>query len=529
MTAPTLFHPAPHSDDTRSAARILPSRDVVRALAAAGGGNYVPVYRELVGDLETPVTAYLKLAAEGEYGFLLESVEGGERVGRYSFLGTRPRVVLRLHDHVLTATHADGAVTTEHFDDPLTAVGRYLAAYRPVALPGAELPKFLGGAVGYLGYESVRYFEPTVPRAAADPLGLPDAVFMLTDTVLIFDHFRRKLLAVTYVPMDTGDYHTAYADAAARLDALAARLRAPIPPQSVASREGGPMRANMTQAQYEAAVRTAKEYIAAGDAIQVVPSQRLAVPLATAPFTVYRALRAVNPSPYMVYFDLGDMQIVASSPESLVACHDGVVTTHPIAGTRPRGATPAEDADLEREMATDEKERAEHIMLVDLGRNDIGRIAEPGSVSVPILMVVERYSHVMHLESEVAGRLKPEYTSLDALRACFPMGTATGAPKIRAMQIIAELEGERRGVYAGALGYVGYDGGMDFALALRTMPVKNGIAYPQAGAGVVADSDPEAEHRECFQKMGALLRAIETASEMETTGENAPGMTGGDQ
>ncbi len=520
MTAPMLSH---SPTDHHHATRVLPSRDAVRPLAMAGGGNCVPVYRELVGDLETPVTAYLKLAAGGDHGFLLESVEGGERVGRYSFLGTQPRVVLRLHDHALTATYADGTVTTEHFDDPLTALGRYLAAYRPVALPGVELPKFLGGAVGYLGYESVRYFEPTVPRAATDPLGLPDAVFMLTDTVLIFDHFRRKLLAVTYVPTDTGDLDAAYADATARLNALAAKLHSPVPPQPVANRAGGPTRANMTQAAYEAAVRTAKEYIAAGDAIQVVPSQRLAVPLATAPFTVYRALRAVNPSPYMVYFDLGDMQVVASSPESLVACHDGVVTTHPIAGTRPRGATAAEDADLEREMATDEKERAEHIMLVDLGRNDIGRIAKPGTVTVPILMKVERYSHVMHLESEVAGRLKPEYTSLDALRACFPMGTATGAPKIRAMQIIAELEGERRGVYAGALGYVGYDGGMDFALALRTMPVKNGIAYPQAGAGVVADSDPEAEHRECFQKMGALLRAIETASEMETTEENITG------
>ena len=521
MTA-TAYFPS-HIGQTGAGGHISPSLDAVRALATTeqegspsregSHGNRVPVYRELVGDLETPVTAYLKLA-RGGYGFLLESVEGGERVGRYSFLGTAPTTVLTLHNGTITAIHADGTRETATFTDPLEALGRYLAPHRPVSLPGVELPTFFGGAVGYLGYESVRYFEPRVPLAATDPLGLPDAVFMLTDTMLIFDHFRRKLLAVTYVPTDAGDLAAAYNDAARRLDDLAVRLRAPVPPQPAPNREGSTPTANMTQADYEAAVRRAKEYIAAGDAIQVVPSQRLAVPLATTPFTVYRALRAVNPSPYMVYFDLGDMQVVASSPESLVACHDGVITTHPIAGTRPRGATPAEDADLEREMAGDEKERAEHIMLVDLGRNDIGRIAEPGSVTVPILMKVERYSHVMHLESEVAGRLKPEYTALDALRACFPMGTATGAPKIRAMQIIAELEHEQRGVYAGALGYVGYDGGMDFALALRTMPVKNGIAYPQAGAGVVADSDPESEHRECFQKMGALLRAIETANAM---------------
>jgi anthranilate synthase component I len=272
---------------------------------------------------------------------------------------------------------------------------------------------------------------------------------------------------------------------------------------------------NQTREEFEARVLRAKEYIAAGDIIQVVPSQRLTVPTSAAPFTIYRALRAINPSPYMVYFTLNDFQIVASSPESLVRNEGGTITTHPLAGTRPRGKTEADDRALAEELEHDEKERAEHIMLVDLGRNDIGRIAAPGTVRVPSLMQVERYSHVMHLCSEVEGRLRPDCTSLDALRACFPMGTASGAPKIRAMEIIAELEHERRGPYAGALGYVGYDGNMDFALALRTMPVKDGVAYPQAGGGVVADSSPEAEYHECHHKMGALLRAIETAEAME--------------
>ena len=513
MTA-TVLPPALTASLSAPPPRIQPALETVRSLAAAGSGNRVPVYRDVMGDLDTPVTAYLKLV-RGGYGFLLESVEGGERVGRYSFIGTEPTTVLRLNNGVLIATHANGTSETRPFTDPLTALQAYLTPHRPVSLPGVELPKFLGGAVGYLGYESVRYFEPRVHPAATDPLQLPDAVFMLTDTVLVFDHTRRKLRIVAYVPTDTGDLDTAYDAAARRIDDLAARLHDPVPtlpaPPVPAQTE---TTTNVSQAGYEANVRRAKEYIAAGDCIQILPSQRLTVPLTTAPFTVYRALRAINPSPYMVYFDLGDFHVVASSPESLVAHHEGMITTHPIAGTRPRGATPDEDAAMETELRTDEKERAEHIMLVDLGRNDIGRIAQPGTMAVPQLMRVERYSHVMHLESEVSGRLKPEYSPLDALRACFPMGTATGAPKIRAMEIVAELEGERRGVYAGALGYIGYDGSMDFALALRTMPVKDGLAYPQAGAGIVADSDPEAEHRECWQKMGALLRAIETAREM---------------
>ncbi len=499
---------------TQHSSRYAPTLDEVRGLA--GAGNLVPVYREIMADLETPVTAYLKVA-QGPYSFLLESVEGGERLARYSFIGSDPYLILRLHDGVLTATHQRGDKQTFRFTDPLEALQGFLTPYAPVRTPGLDLPRFLGGAVGYLGYECIRYFEPRVPMAPDDVLGLPDAVFMLTDTLLVFDHLKRKIKVVSHVHTDTGDLDTAYAEATQRIDRLVAKLRAGVvaPPRGTGEKAGGGARANFSRAEYEALVERAKEYIAAGDVIQVLPSQRLTVPTSAAPFTIYRALRAINPSPYMVYFNLDGFQIVASSPESLVRNEGGTITTHPLAGTRPRGKTEEDDRALAEELSHDEKERAEHIMLVDLGRNDIGRIAVPGTVRVPSLLQVERYSHVMHLCSEVEGTLREEFTSLDALRACFPMGTATGAPKIRAMEIVAELERERRGPYAGALGYIGYDGNMDFALALRTMPVKDGIAYPQAGGGVVADSNPEAEYHECHHKMGALVRAIETAEAME--------------
>jgi len=499
------------------------SLDEVRALA--GEGNLVPIYREIMADLETPVTAYLKVA-RGSYSFLLESVEGGERLARYSFIGSDPYLVVRLSDGVLTATHQRGDKQVFRFTDPLEALQGFLTPYQPVRAPGMDLPRFLGGAVGYLGYECIRYFEPRVPMAAEDVLHLPDAVFMLTDTLLVFDHLRRRIKVVSHIHLpegypETGDLAAAYDEAVERINRLVGKLRHGVatPPRGSGPKgDSGPV-GNFSRAAYESAVERAKEYIAAGDIIQIVPSQRLTVPTSAAPFTIYRALRAINPSPYMVYFNLDGFQIVASSPESLVRNEGGTITTHPLAGTRPRGRTEEDDRALAEELSTDEKERAEHIMLVDLGRNDIGRIAEPGTVRVPSLMQVERYSHVMHLCSEVEGRLKPEYTSLDALRACFPMGTASGAPKIRAMEIIAQLERERRGPYAGALGYVGYDGNMDFALALRTMPVKDGIAYPQAGGGVVADSSPEAEYHECHHKMGALLRAIEMAEAMEDDDE----------
>ncbi len=491
-----------------------PSLDEVRTLS--GEGNLVPIYREIMADLETPVTAYLKVA-QGPYSFLLESVEGGERLARYSFIGSDPYLVVRLGDGVLTATHQRGDKQVFPFADPLEALQGFLTPYTPVRAPGMDLPRFLGGAVGYLGYECIRYFEPRVPMAAEDVLHLPDAVFMLTDTLLVFDHLRRRIKVVSHVHTDTGDLAAAYDEAVGRIDRLVGKLRheVAVPPRGTGAKGGSGPVGNFSRAEYEALVERAKEYIVAGDVIQVLPSQRLTVPTSAAPFTIYRALRAINPSPYMVYFNLDGFQIVASSPESLVRNENGTITTHPLAGTRPRGKTDEDDRALAEELSTDEKERAEHIMLVDLGRNDIGRIAESGTVRVSSLMQVERYSHVMHLCSEVEGRLKPEYTSLDALRACFPMGTASGAPKIRAMEIIAELENERRGPYAGALGYIGYDGNMDFALALRTMPVKDGIAYPQAGGGVVADSSPEAEYHECHHKMGALLRAIEMAEEME--------------
>ncbi|MDI3339859.1 MAG: anthranilate synthase component I [Sphaerobacter sp.] len=494
--------------------RYRPTLDEVAALAERA--NIIPVYREIMADLETPVSAYLKVA-QGPYSFLLESVEGGERLARYSFIGADPYLTLRLADGVAHAT-LQGYKQTSRFDDPLVALRAYLEPYRTVALPG--LPRFLGGAVGFLSYEAVRYFE-RLPVAPADPLGFPDAFFMFVDTMLVFDHLERTIKVVSHVHVDE---HTplaaSYAQAVARIDHLVDRLRgepvqplgtAPLDPQPVSER----IRPNVDRDTYLAMVARAKEYIAAGDVIQVVLSQRLAIPTAAHPFTIYRALRTVNPSPYMYYLQLDDAQIVGASPEMLVRLDGQTLTTHPIAGTRPRGATPAEDEALAIELAGDEKERAEHIMLVDLGRNDIGRVARPGTVRVPQLMQIERYSHVMHLVSHVEGEIADGLTGVDALRSCFPAGTVSGAPKIRAMEIIAELEPERRGPYSGAVGYVSFSGNLDAAITLRTLVMRDGVAYLQAGGGIVADSTPEGEYRESLQKMQALVRAIELAEQME--------------
>ena len=483
-----------------------PTLDEVKRLAAGQNGNLVPVYREINADLETPVSAYLKIA-RGPYSFLLESVEGGERLARYSFLGTGPYKVVKTGPG-----QPQGAV------DPLLLVERELSSYRPVTVPG--LPRFLGGAIGYLAYDCIRYFEPRVPVAEVDPLGVPESVLMFTDTVLVFDHLKHKIQVVSHAHLD-GDIEQAYAQAAGRIDEMVARLRQPLSvepqelhetSQAVASREP-PFQSNMSQERYHQIVRQAREYIISGDVIQAVLSQRLARPTAARPFDIYRALRTVNPSPYMYYLELDDFQIVGASPEMLVRVEEGEVAVHPIAGTRPRSSDVAEDLALEQELRTDEKERAEHIMLVDLGRNDVGRVSQPGSVQVTQLMDVERYSHVMHLVSHVLGRLRPEYSCYDALRACFPAGTVSGAPKIRAMELIAELEGERRGPYAGAVGYFSFSGNMDTAIAIRTMVVKNGVAYIQAGGGIVYDSKEEAEYLETLHKAGALLRALD---EVET-------------
>ncbi len=469
-------------------------------------GNVVPVYREIVADLETPVSAFLKIN-KGGYSFLLESVEGGERLARYSFIGTEPY-------RVLTTRGEDNT-------DPLPLIAEELSRYKIV--PVGELPKFCGGAVGYLSYETVTRFEE-LPSPDRDPLGLPESLFMLVDTVLIFDHVTHKIKVLSHVHLD-GNIEEAYHKAVDKIDRLVSMLNQPLQPSKQmngaipAVSETRPS-SNFAREDYEAVVTRIKQYITAGEVIQVVPSQRLSQSTKAAPFDIYRALRTINPSPYMFYFDFTDFHIIGASPEILVRVEDGIVTTRPLAGTRPRGQNPAEDVMLEQELRSDEKERAEHIMLVDLGRNDIGRVSEPGTVEVSELMGVERYSHVMHLVTNVQGKLRREMNAFDALQACFPAGTVSGAPKIRAMEIIAEVEPEKRGPYAGAAGYFSFSGNMDMAIAIRTMVVTRGVAYTQAGGGIVYDSVPEREYEETMNKARAQLNAI---SQAEISGSFAQG------
>ena len=476
-----------------------PSLEQVKALAKQG--NLIPVYREINADLETPVSAYLKIA-RGRHSFLLESVEGGERQARYSFLGTEPYRVLTTGPGTKT-----GAV------DPLPVVEQELAQYRYVPAPG--LPRFLGGAIGYLAYETAHYTEPRVPVPAANPQGVPEAVLMFTDTVLVFDHLRHTIKIVSHVHTD-GDVEQAYQEALDRIEGLAQRLTRAMPRRALRNDspdKKGDAVSSFSPEQYHDIVRKCREYIIAGDIIQVVPSRRVARPTNASPFNIYRSLRALNPSPYMYFLQLGDFHIIGASPEALVRVEDGQVYTFPLAGTRPRGATPPQDEALATELRTDEKERAEHIMLVDLGRNDLGRVCQPGSVKVADLMRVVRYSHVMHLESEIQGRLRADRTMYDALRSCLPAGTLAGAPKIRAMEIIAEVEQERRGPYGGAGGYFGFQGNMDVAIPIRTIVLRKGVAYVQAGGGIVYDSVPEAEYQETVNKAAAPLRAVQQAEE----------------
>lgn len=480
----------------------------------------IPIYRELLADLETPVSVYLKLSEGARLpGFLLESVEGGIRIARYSFIGSGDYASIEMRDGVLTEGNVEGT-TTKIYQDPLTALGEVLATYKAESAP--DLPRFTGGVVGYLGYESVRRFEPRVGRAAGDGLGLPEARYHLADTLVVFDHLQRSMKVVSHVRLDQGDLEASYQAAVDRIDAMTSKLHRAAPSYDLnPATQGLPVvdrfRPNTSSERYREMVQRVQKYIGAGDIIQCVPSQRIDIDTDAHPFTIYRALRTVNPSPYMFFLDFGDHHIVGASPELLVRYEDGIITNHPIAGTRPRGETPAEDVALGEELIADEKERAEHIMLVDLGRNDVGRVAKPGSVRVPRLMEIERFSHVMHIVSSVEGELRDDLTALDALRSCFPAGTVSGAPKIRAMEIIAELETDIRGAYAGAVGYIDFAGGMDTCIALRTMVVKNGVASLQAGGGVVADSSPEGEYAETLHKMRALVRAIEKAELIEQT------------
>jgi anthranilate synthase component 1 len=499
-----------------------PSLDEVAAIVADHPDiKALPIYREVMADVETPVSAYLKILGEGP-SFLLESIEGGERLARYSFIGAEPIAILSTHEGLATLANRNGEEDMR-YEDPLEPLAALIDMYRSIEIPGLPLPRFSGGAVGYLSYEAVRAFETRVPAASGPGLYLPDGLWMLTDALLVFDHLARTIKAVAHVLLDDElPLEESYHRAVARVDALIARLRAPQPSMP----RGGELsdvpaeerqRPNTTRERYLDMVETAREYIAAGDIFQVVLSQRVDVPTAVHPFTIYRALRTINPSPYMFYLDFKDHQIVGASPELLVRLEGRTVANHPIAGTRPRGATPAEDEALAHDLLADEKERAEHVMLVDLGRNDIGRVSAPGTVAVPKFMEVERYSHVMHIVSNVEGQIAEGLTGLDALRACFPAGTVSGAPKVRAMEIIAELETDRRGPYAGAAGYVDFSGGMDTAIALRTMVVKDGVVSMQAGGGIVADSTPEGEFAESLHKMRGPLRAIELAEELEAS------------
>lgn len=479
---------------------LRPTLQEVQAMAATADGNVVPIYREVVADLDTPVSAYLKVR-EGPYSFLLESVEGGERLARYSFIGTSPYRVIRTGPGY------------GYEGDPLIPLEAELAQYRAVRLPG--LPTLTGGAVGYVAYDAVRHFEPRVERAQEDPLGIPEAMFLLCDSMVVFDHIHHVIRVLAHCRLD-GDIEASYRQAAFRIDEIVERLSNPtvtLPVEEVAAvvSTSGKADSNVGAEGYQYMVERIREYVIAGEVIQAVPSQRLARKTAVHPFNIYRQLRVVNPSPYMFYLEMGDFQIVGASPELLVRVEDGVVTNHPIAGTRPRGATPEEDEALARELLADEKERAEHIMLVDLGRNDVGRVAEPGTVKVDSLMHIEKYSHVMHIVSHVTGRLRRDKTMFDAFRSIFPAGTVSGAPKVRAMEIIAELERERRGIYAGAVGYASFTGSLDTCIAIRTMLVKDGVAYMQAGGGIVYDSVPEIEYQESMNKMRALMRAIDQA------------------
>ena len=470
--------------------------------------TFVPVCKELVADLLTPVSAFLKIAEHSDYAFLLESVEGGEHVGRYSFLGKDPFLILRGKNG---ETEIEKAGVTSKAEKPFVDTLRELMnSFQSPFVPG--LPRFTGGAVGYLGYDTAAWFEPTTARAEANTSDRDDAGFMLFDTVLAFDHVQHRILLIANARISGDeDLKSLYQFACAKIEFLEGELDRALSLKRTTGGEALKLVSNFSQEGYESIVQTAKDYIAAGDVYQVVLSQRFEAEVGVDAFTVYRALRHVNPSPYMFFIRMGDRSIVGSSPEMLVRVEGRHAVTHPIAGTRPRGKTDEEDVRLAEELKRSEKEKAEHVMLVDLGRNDIGRVCDYGTVRVSKFMALERYSHVMHLVSVVEGQLAEGRDRLDALVSCFPAGTVSGAPKVRAMQIINELEPDRRGLYAGAVGYLDFAGNLDFCIAIRSILMEDGKAYIQAGAGIVADSNPTAEYEETKDKARAMLRALELA------------------
>jgi anthranilate synthase component 1 len=478
---------------------------------APGPYNLVPVVREVLSDLDTPLSVYLKLA-DGPHTYLFESVEGGERFGRYSIIGLPAKRVYAFHGHVLTVSEYGDVVETREVADPLAEVERLRAGYSVPKMEG--LPGFTGGLVGWFGFESIQYIEPRFAGPhAKDELGTPDILLMLSEEVAVFDNLKGRLYLIVHADPRAPQ---AWARANRRLDELSHRLRhggAGYPEMlQPAALDEADFVSGFTRDGFVAAVERCKDYIRAGDVFQVVPSQRLSVPFHARPVDVYRALRALNPSPYMYVLDVGDTQVVGASPEILARLQDGIVTVRPLAGTRPRGRTPEEDAVMEADLLSDPKERAEHLMLIDLGRNDVGRVAEPGTVQVGEQFAIERYSHVMHIVSEVTGQLREGLGYIDVLRATFPAGTVSGAPKIRALEIIRELEPVKRNVYSGAVGYIGWHGDADTAIAIRTAVIQGGRLYVQAGAGIVHDSDPQKEWEETMSKGRALFRAVAEAA-----------------
>src|SRR5271155_2807383 len=490
--------------------RLSVSREKFRELAHRG--NLIPIYREIIADMETPVSAFQKIDT-GDHSFLFESVEKGNKFARYSFLGASPHLIFQAHGKNITLR--EGAKQRDYTiqDDPLHELERLMAGYRPVPTDG--LPLFYGGAVGYLGFEAVTQFEPTVPRAKKDDLGVPDAYFFITDTLLIFDHLERRIKIVANAHItDPTHADRAYDEAVAKIEELEARLARPVRSSLLpVFTEVTPTEptVNMTRDQYVKMTEAMQEYIRAGDIFQVVPSQRFEVPFNGAPLDLYRALRLINPSPYMFCLKLGGMALVGSSPELHVRCEEGKVQIRPIAGTRPRGRDAEEDDRLTAELLADPKERAEHVMLVDLARNDVGRVCKFNTVRLTDFMITERYSHVMHIVSNVEGELTPGHSAYDVMRATFPAGTVSGSPKIRAMQIIADMEPTCRGTYAGAVGYFGFSGNLDSCIAIRTILLKDGKAYLQAGGGLVADSTPLGEYQESINKAKAGHKALAMA------------------
>ncbi len=488
---------------------IEPSLEQALALADGGDCNLIPMSHSFIADCETPVSAFLKLRelAPGEPCFLLESAEQGQRMGRFSFIGFQPRSVLRW-------SLGDGG---DPYELAAAQVGRFRQA--PLTGPAAAIP-FLGGAVGFFGYDLVRTVEP-LGEPNPDPLGLPDMALMLSDVLVVFDHLKHTVTIVANADLEADpDPGRAHAAAARSIAEVKARLAGPVPsaPDGAATREPPQFHSNMPRGDFEAMVARIVEYIYAGDAFQVVPSQRWSAPVPVEAFSIYRGLRAVNPSPYMYFLDFGDFQVAGASPEPLLTVAGRHVSTRPIAGTRPRGATPEEDRRIAGELLADEKERAEHVMLVDLGRNDLGRVCEYGSVTVDELMEIESYSHVMHIVSSVSGTLREGVGAMDALRSVLPAGTLSGAPKVRAMQIIDELEPIKRGGYGGAIGYLSYSGDLDTAIHIRTVVIKDGVAHVQAGGGTVADAKPAYEYEESVAKSTAAMRAIELACAQEDWG-----------